>query len=185
MSTTGTPDDLGAVTRTSQIIVAALIMCVILFLAVVLMVIRPMAGGVNGLPPNLITYIALAVAAANLALSFSIPGMVAANGRRRIAREIPAKTTDADRPARLVDASSDTPRLAILYQTQLIVGAAFLEGAALFNGIAYILERPPIALAAVVVLLGLLASRMPTRDRVDSWIDAQSVALQEDRQGLP
>jgi hypothetical protein len=177
-------DDIDALTRTCQIIVAALIMGVIFFLAIVLVVVPPFANKGNGLPANLITYLALGIGAANLVLSFVVPGLVTANGRRQIAREVPAKTNDAEKPLRLVDATSDTPRLAILYQTQLIIGAALLEGAAFFNGIAFMLERQPITLFACVVLLVAMAWRMPTSDRVNAWIDGQAMQLQEDRQLL-
>ena len=72
--------------------------------------------------------------------------------------------------------------LAQLYQTQLIVGAALLEGAAFFAGIAFMLERDPIAAGMALVLLAVLAARFPTRDRIEAWLEQQLGLLQEERQ---
>ncbi|WP_165229305.1 hypothetical protein [Aquisphaera insulae] len=186
MTPTDGTDYLDAMTRTCQVIVAGLIMAAstLFALALALLVIPASAMKAQGMPENLLTYLALAIGAANLALSFVVPGIVAANGRKQIAREVPAKTSDAGKPARLVDGQTDTPRLAILYQTQLIVGAALLEGAAFFACIAYMFERQPIALGVAVVLIAVMASRIPTRDRLAAWIDGQAMALQEDRRLL-
>jgi hypothetical protein len=57
-----------------------------------------------------------------------------------------------------------------------------LEGAAFFATIAYMLERNPLALATAIVLLGTLAARFPTSDRVNAWLDRQLGLLQEERQ---
>ena len=69
-----------------------------------------------------------------------------------------------------------------VFQTQLIIGAAMLEGGAFFAAIAYMLERSPIAAGMALVLLVVLASRFPTRDRIQAWLDHQLGLLQEERQ---
>jgi len=85
--------------------------------------------------------------------------------------------------------ASYTGKLAPIYQTQLIIGAAMLEGAAffatiayMFATIAYMVERNPLALATAIALLGALVARFPTSDRVNAWLDRQLGLLQEERQ---
>jgi hypothetical protein len=53
---------------------------------------------------------------------------------------------------------------------------------AFFAAIAYLLERNPLALGMALILLASLAIRMPTRNRVNAWIDQQQSKLQMERQ---
>jgi len=80
-----------------------------------------------------------------------------------------------------LDPASTTGKLVQLFQSQLIIGAALLEGAAFFAGIAYMLERSPLALATAIVLLIALAARFPTSGRVHAWFDRQRELIEEDR----
>ena len=80
-------------------------------------------------------------------------------------------------PAQIFPAG-DTGKLAFVYQTQLIIGSALCEGMAFFAAIAYMLERNPLALGMALILLACLAVRIPTRDRVNAWIDQQQSMLQ-------
>jgi hypothetical protein len=181
MSDVTDPDMLDPVTRVSQIIVAALIMGVVIFLAIILLFVPAQAamipaGGGAPLPAPadsalpLITYVALAMCLADLALSFVVPKLVVANARKQIAREKAPK-----------DKGGDTAALAQIYQTQLIIGAAMLEGGAFFAAIAFMLERKPIAAGMTLVLLIVLAARFPTRDRIVAWLEQQLGQLQEER----
>ena len=53
---------------------------------------------------------------------------------------------------------------------------------AFFAGIAYMLERNPLALGMALILLAAMAVRFPTRNRVNAWIDQQQSMLQSERQ---
>ena len=183
MSDMTDPDALQPLTRTCQIIVAALIMGVVIFLAIILLFLPAQGlmapapgGGAPGPAPAepalpLITYIAVAIGLADLALSFVVPSFSVAKLRRQIARgELPKIKGD------------DTGALAQVYQTQLIIGAAMLEGGAFFAAIAYMLERQTMAAAMALVLLVVLAARFPTGDRIRAWLDHQLGLLQEERQ---
>ena len=192
MSNMTDPDALRPLVRICQIIIAALIAGVLFFLTVTLFithVIMPpaapvggMAAGGGSLPLPLITLIAVAMAVINLAMSFVVPKLVVDQGRRKIAGEGPdaVMKTDPSSPKQLYPAGY-TDKLAALYQTQLIIGAALLEGAAFFAVIAYLLERSPIALLTALVLLGVMFTRFPTGDRVNNWLDQQLSMLQEER----
>jgi hypothetical protein len=77
---------------------------------------------------------------------------------------------------------ADAGKLALVYQVQLIVGAALNEGVAFFAGIAYLIEKHPIALGLAVLLLAGLVVRFPTSRRVALWIDRQQEQLIQERQ---
>jgi hypothetical protein len=192
------PDSIEPITRTCQIIVGALIMGVLSFLAVVLFLgvysaapgparggqaaALPLPGG-GSLP--LMTALAVVLGVGGLVMSFTVPRMFVATTRRVIARETPPATTPRkpSQPA-LVYPAGDTGRLLPVYQTQLILGAAINEGMAFFAAIAYMLERHPLALGTAVVLLGGLIVRFPTPDRVNAWLDQQLERIQVERQSV-
>ncbi len=203
MSNMTDPDALRPLVRTCQIIIGALITGVFFFLLITLFithVIMPPAAPVGGmavgagaipipapgggsLPLPLITLIAVAFGIMNLAMSFVVPKLVVDQGRRKTALEGPDAVAKSDPtgPKQLYPAGY-TGKLAVLFQTQLIIGAALLEAAAFFAVIAYLLERSPIALLTALVLLGVMFTRFPTGDRVNNWLDQQLSLLQEERQ---
>ena len=64
------------------------------------------------------------------------------------------------------------------------MGAAINEGLTFFALIAYMIERQPIILGLVVLLILGLATRFPTLGRVRSWIEFQQDRLLQDRQSI-
>ena len=199
MSNMNDPDVLEPITRTCQIIVSALIMGVTIFLLITLFLVptainpgpAPAAGGPGapalpqlagpGVP--LLTYLALGMGIAGLVLSFLIPSVIVASARRKIAKGMWTPTVRATpHSSPRFYPAGDTGKLAFVYQTQLIIGSALCEGMAFFAGIAYMLERNPLALGMALILLAGLAVRIPTRDRVNAWIDQQQSMLQTERQ---
>jgi hypothetical protein len=200
MSEMNDPDVLEPITRTCQIIVSALIMGVVSFLIIVIFMVptainpgpAPAAGGPGA--PNmpalagpgvpLLTYLAVGMGVAGLVLSFIIPSVIVTSARRKIAKGTwtPTAISDSTQTAKLYPAG-DTGKLAFVYQTQLIIGSALCEGMAFFATIAYMLERNPLALGMALILLAGLAIRIPTRNRVNAWIDQQQSMLQSERQG--
>jgi hypothetical protein len=199
MSDMTDPDALQPTIRTCQIIIGAMIMGVVTLLAITLFVtqvgVNPApalpgegAGGAAIAAPGdsslpVITYLAVASGLIVLVLSFVVPKVNVAQARRRMALEGPTATTEVgpSEPKQLYPASY-TGKLALIYQTQLIIGAGMREGAAFFATIAYMVERNPLALATAIVLLGALAARFPTADRINAWLDRQLGLLQEERQ---
>jgi hypothetical protein len=61
-------------------------------------------------------------------------------------------------------------RLCQVWQTQLIVGVAVLEGAAFFNVVALISEKSFLSVAAIAVLLPLMLAKIPNRLKAEWWI---------------
>jgi hypothetical protein len=199
MSDMNDPDVLEPITRNCQIIVSALIMGVTVFLLITLFLVptainpgpAPVAGGPGA--PNmpqlagpgvpLITYIAVGMGVAGLVLSLIIPSVIVASARRKIAKGVwtPLVKQDPTNLAQILPAG-DTGKLAFVYQNQLIIGSALCEGMAFFATIAYLLERNPLALGMALILIAGLAVRIPTRNRVNAWIDQQQSMLQTERQ---
>ncbi len=77
------------------------------------------------------------------------------------------------------DPRSDEALLAFVpvYQTELIIKLALLEGAAFFNGVAYLLEINWWSLAAMGALLAVMCFSFPTRPRITRWIERRTVEL--------
>jgi len=200
MSTTSEQDAIDKVTRTGQIIVGALIAGVVVLLAVASLVeIRPNAavpaGGGAGAgagagmgrdwTSSILTYTALAFTAVLLPLSFVVPGLITRQNRQAIAagKWAPAgQGGPAEQQISSEALKTDAGKLAMVYQVQLIIGAAMDEGVAFFAGIAYMLEKDPIALGLALLLLVGLVVRFPTSRRVALWIDRQQEQLIQERE---
>jgi hypothetical protein len=212
MSMNDDQDVIHSMTRTIQIIAGSLITGVVVFL-VVSVVVAPIVGAppvavgavgagqapdANAGPPpaagsmdlgEIITWTAVAVAAAGLPLSFWLPGWMTSQNRRSIAAGTwaPPSRADAQTPGPPAPfgpeaLQSDAGKLALLYQTQFLVGAAINEGLAFFASVAYLIGKNPIALGLALVLLVALIVRFPTRPRIASWLDRQQELLIQDRQ---
>ena len=61
----------------------------------------------------------------------------------------------------------------LLYQTRMIAGLAILEGAALFNVVAYLIEGHWWSLAAAAGLLAVMLASFPTRGRLRRWVETR------------
>jgi hypothetical protein len=198
MSMIGNENFIDQVTLQSRIIVGALILGVVVALGVATVVdLRPNTAAPPGARANpaqtriepepdrpsmgtIITWVAVALAAMALPLSFVVPRLVAQQGRRAIA----AGTWSATMKMPIAPEASptDADKLAMVYQTQLIIGAAMNEGAAFFAAISYLIEKDPIALGLGILLVGGLIARFPAKDRVALWIDRQQEQLILDKQ---
>ncbi len=207
MSTPSDQDVIDRVTRQSQIIVGALITGVVFFLGIATVIdmpsnaaARPGAGvksaegpgqradvRLNARPASdgtdfrvLLTWIAVAFAVMSLPMSFVVPGLIAQQNRRAIAAGTwpPASQSAAtDRLLGPKESRTSTGQLALVYQTQLIIASALNEGPAFCAGVAYLIGKDMIALGVGVLLIAVLASRFPTRDRIARWIDDQQEKL--------
>lgn len=72
-------------------------------------------------------------------------------------------------------------KLALVFQTQMLVGAALLEGAAFANLIAFMLEGQLVSLLlAIAFFVGLLLD-FPTLRSVTVWIERQKKLMHEEQ----
>lgn len=148
---------LGASVRTMQIIAVALIMGVLTFLLVVLLVTKGDIGGMQN--AGLMTMIAAGFGFLMIVNHFVIPPIVTGTQLKQAAAEF-SQQQEQVRGQQLYG----------IYQTQLIIGMALLEGAAFFNLIAMMLEKSVASLGVVILLLCLMLVKFPTHTKVSWWV---------------
>jgi len=142
--------------RTMQIIIGALTAGVLTF-AGVAVALRASGPAPAGRDMAVVSYIAVGFGAVILVVHAVMMAVQGGAIRRRLA-----------------DQGLTPAGLAGLYTARLIVGAALLEGAALFLLMAYLLDSQWWTLAVGLVFAGLIpALHFPTRERVDRWVEAQ------------
>lgn len=138
--------------RNAMIIVGALMFGLVNFAGIALLI-----GDepVKNAPP-ILTYLGVAGAALMIAMRFVIPALATAAATRRTEGQTP---------------EAFRQQLAGAYQAKTIIGAALLEGAGFFNGVAYIVTASPLNMGAVALLLTVMAVTFPTQTQFDNWAD--------------
>jgi hypothetical protein len=165
-------EHVSSATRVIQIIVAALILGVLFFFAIV---VGLHASGEQDQPPVagqqvLITYVGILAAPGAVAMSMVIPGLIASHMRQAVVSGNPPRwQSNVDNLAEIGDAGA----LTAVYQTRTIIRCSLLEGAAFLNLVAYMVESKTLSVGIVVVLLALLAVQIPTRSRVIDWVESE------------
>ncbi|HYT93235.1 MAG TPA: hypothetical protein VEL76_31240 [Gemmataceae bacterium] len=160
--------------RVMRIVVLALVLGVVAFLVLAL-IIRAQ-GGLAAPPTPFLTYLALGFGGLQIGVSLLFPRFVVTQSRRQLARGQYPATAEAS-----AQAPDDLTSLCNVFQTQLIIAAALLEGAAFFLLIAYLQEGEVAALGGVAVLLALLLVKFPTRPALESWLTEQQELLNQER----
>jgi hypothetical protein len=156
-----------AVVQTTRIINIALLMGVIIFLVIAFAVMRK--GKLAEDPwdvTSLMTLASLVFAAGNLAASFLVPPLLT---RRNVAQVLEHDAGDED-PA-WAGWGRAAKQLAPLFQTELIIRLALIEGAAFFCVIAFMLEGTLPALIAALVLVGVMVWQFPSESSLRAWFD--------------
>ena len=136
-----------------QIIVAALCMGVLTFTGVALM----RDGFQVVLQPTLTTLIGVFAAVSAIAMSFIIPAIVSHLSASRLSSA--HHSTD-----------ENVTKLFSVYQVQLILGCAFLEGAAFLNVFLYQTSHTIFSLASAAICVALMLVRIPTKSKIQAWI---------------
>jgi len=117
----------------------------------------------KGLP--VITYLGTGLAALMLVLRMIIPNMIARN-----------QFTQAMQEAREEGNQDEEQMLGTFYQifmVRMIIGLALLEGAAMINLVAVMVENQKLAFIPVAILLLVMIASMPTKSKLDGWIRNQ------------
>jgi hypothetical protein len=190
MSEKSWQDDVGRQVRTLQIIVAAIVSGVLMFLFIACLV-----AGAPREGRSVLSTIALAVAAILVVLRLIVPAVIASRSRRKILRGQYSPGLGVASPA-VAEAkrqhletffrrTGDAGRLMIVYMTNTIMAAAILEGAAFLLLVAYLVDHQAVTLAVAIALLVAIAAHMPWRARVFAWIEEQLRWLEEQRQFGP
>lgn len=150
--------------RGMQIIAVALMMGVLVFLGVVLVT---TAGRIDD-SPEMITMIAAGFALLMCANYFVIPPIIV---RAQLKKPTPVGL-------HLKTEEEKVQWCCGIYQTQMIIGFALLEGAAFFNLVAMLLDHCVASIALVTLLLLLMVATFPTRDKVSFWVQDKLRELQ-------
>lgn len=153
--------------RTMQIIAAALMAGVVMFLGVVLILSGQRVGGANPNPVPVMSILPFGMLAACLIAMVVAGRSMQTAGLQRIAQ---------------VDEESDLVQLLGLKQTILIVTLALFEGPALFGCIALLLERQLYVIAVPLVSLLGMTLNFPTRNGVRNWLETNARRVLELRQ---
>lgn len=117
----------------------------------------------KGLP--VITYLGMGIAALMLVLRMVVPNLIAHN-----------QFTQAMQEANAEGNQDEEQLLGTFYQiflVRLIIGMALLEGAAMLNLVAVLIEKQKLAFIPVVILLLVMIASMPTKSKLDAWIRNQ------------
>lgn len=120
-------------------------------------------GGADGLIEGgqpVIAYFAVAMAAISIFARVIVPGMMVQNMVRTMFR---GKSIESISKLQFVP----------IYQTSLIIASALLEGAAIFNVIALIIDHQILSLGIAASLIVLMGAGFPTVERVNSWTEEQ------------
>ncbi len=164
--------------RVTQIIAGALVASAAIFLVVVLVMTFQGQVPTSPEPIEALKYVAVTVALVFLAAHFIVPSMVTEPARQRRLRRPGPRDQDA---AWLLN----------VYLLQLIIGLAFLEGAAFTLLLTYMMmgDRSPLfdvgrwALYGAVLFIVLMALQFPTRPRVEQWLAHELQLLDQERSG--
>lgn len=161
-----------AVVRVLQIIVAAMVAGLMLFLAIAVFMPTNQPEG-----EPILTYIAAGFAALAVLARLAVPRAVVAQGRRKVVQQL-ATESSSDSASTSGDIEN---KIAALLMTKTIIGAAILEGATLFLLIAHLVEKSPITLGLAVALIVSMALQLPTQSSAADWIDNQRRLIEEER----
>jgi hypothetical protein len=162
----------------TQVIIVALVAGPLFFLGIALFTSAPRSsfGTIGGLP--LVTVIAIIISFSTRVGARLILNMVETAACRKISsgtwqplQKVPGVEIPQD----------DTGKLMLLFRQQAILNAATTEGPTFFAIIAYMLERHPAALVLAILLMADLVSRIPTRARLDAWMEAKQKTIAEGR----
>lgn len=144
------------------IIWAALVMGVVT-LGVVVSIIGLKQEPNDRLP--VITYMGMGVAALMLLLRFLVPDLIARNQFKQAMQVVKSEGND--------DEEEMLGTFYKIYILRLIIAMALLEGAAMLNLVALMVENQKLAFVPVAILLLVMIASIPTKSKLDGWIRTQ------------
>lgn len=153
-------------TRTLQVIVGTMVVGALIFLVIACTVEVQQPVRIAEEPPGpIVTYVATGFGAFALIASFLVPATVVSLSTKRMASGRPLVGVPPGQQAQ-----DDVGLLCAVHAQKTIIGCAMLEGAALLAVLAYMVEKQAVAAAVALVLIAVLASRIPTTLRLQYWI---------------
>ncbi|MEX2114619.1 MAG: hypothetical protein WD845_15605 [Pirellulales bacterium] len=174
----GLAEKLRPLVLTLRIILGSLAAGVFLFAAVALALRAGDGMPARGNGVDFLSMLAMVWTPLAVILSRVVPMLIAGNARAKIAAGTYSSARDG---ASSPSASSDTDLLMGLYQSNTIIAAAFLEGTAFFNLVAYLLEGNPVSLGLGIGLAMAILWMLPSAHRTANWIELQLRSIGEER----
>ena len=168
--------ELGKRIQTMRIILLALIAGIVSFTCVA--VFFGIQGNLQGQAPimaQVFTFVGLGFTACNALAYVLVPDKIVQASRRQLARQF----ATADRVN--AEAAQDFVKLCELYQTQMIVGAALLEGTAFLWLIFFMVTGQWFMLGFAVAAALLLALKFPSADSLSRWLAQQQELIDVER----
>ena len=162
-------EQLKPLVRTMQIIVGALAIGVVNFLAVVIWI--ALSSNDPAVDPPRLTYAAIGVAI----LAFAASALLAMFLAGRLKQELANTSPIAGGGVR------DFRRYAGVYQTLLIIRCAILEGAAFFSLVSFMVEHHIGGVVLAMLLLLAILVQFPTMSRLESWIENELLTAEQMR----
>lgn len=186
MPDTSWHEEVGRRVVTSQIIVAALLAGVLVFLVIAAMLIQSGTMKPNREFAETMNVVLLLFLIGDLTARLIVPRNVVARARRNIADgtwRLPQGSGEQQtaRFASFIEQTGDAGRLLAVHLTKTIIAVALLEGAAFFAIIAYLITGSMLALVIAVALIVALAFHIPTRSGVVHWIENQLQLIEHER----
>jgi hypothetical protein len=133
---------------------------------------------------TILSYVAIGAGAMALLLYSIVPRLISSSASKSVAPSTSAAppVKSAGKGKRAGPRTADELRTKLLpqFQTELIVRAAILEGAAFLGAVAYLLTGNPVPACVVVALLATMLVDFPTRTRVESWLERRQEKLRDD-----
>ena len=171
-------DRLAAPTRQLQVIVFAMTVGCVIFMAIAVALHGGMMAGAPEMP--IISYLALAMCASVALARAVIVPTITSRGCDAIARgQCRSTASPSDTGAA---PSDDLMLLGRFYTTTTIVGAALFEGGTFFLLVSYLVEGQMVSLIAAMAMTVAIAMHFPTRSRVAAWIESKSERIDQQRQ---
>lgn len=148
--------------RVMFIIWLALIMGVVTFGIIIGIIGQEEAAG-DDLP--IMTYMGFGMAALMLVLSTFVPNLVGRNLFRQTMEKVKAEGNQ--------DEEEILGTYYQIFTTRMIIGLALLEGAAMLNLVAFMVENQILSFVPVGILLLVMIASIPTKSKLDGWIRYQ------------
>lgn len=169
---------LAQVTTTMQVIVAAMVAGLIVFLGIAVVIASRMPGPAES---RLVTFVSVAFAGSAVVAAMIVPGLFRRGQRQTALAKSLSQSTSASAPVPGGGLAA-VKALATGYQTALVLRSALLEGGALFCLAAYLVERQAVSLVAAGVLILFLLGGFPTQSRLEEAIARERLAIAHLRQ---
>jgi NADH:ubiquinone oxidoreductase subunit 6 (subunit J) len=148
--------------QTMRIVLLALIMGIVSMMVIFVMMRSDLNAPQRPNQPILSYYVACPFTAVLLLVQIFLPKQIAQVAIRRIAA---TKPQTEEKPV--------TQRLVDVYQSQMIISSALLEGPAFLNCIAYFMEGSLLNLGLAGGLASLILLKFPTQFRIMRWMEEQ------------